>query len=120
MSSQSNGRSIGLVVLASLLEGLTLAVIFVLLPFAGARENVISGTVLLAFAIGWASLAVLSTRITDQAQRWARVPAVLSACRDNVAVMVWVRDSRGTSLAVADSAIGARGMDGHAKPEAPS
>ena len=59
--------------------GFFLAVILVLLPFAGERENVISGVVLLAFAFGWASLAILSVRLTDQPQRWAVVPAGLTA-----------------------------------------
>jgi pimeloyl-ACP methyl ester carboxylesterase len=35
----------------------------------------ITGSALLAFAIGWAMLAVLSTRFTSQPQRWALVPA---------------------------------------------
>lgn len=48
--------------------GLTLGV------FGGAREHVISGTALLAFAGGWALLAVLSGRFTSTAQRWAWVP----------------------------------------------
>ncbi len=33
------------------------------------------GAVLCGFALGWAMLAVLSTRFTDQPQRWAAVPA---------------------------------------------
>ena len=54
MRSQSNGYPIALIVIGCLGAGLLLAVILVLLPFAGARENVISGVVLLAFAFGWA------------------------------------------------------------------
>ena len=37
------------------------------------------GTALLGWALGWALLAVLSTRLTDQAQWWASVPAALMA-----------------------------------------
>ena len=48
-------------------------------PFAGAREHVITGSVLLAFAAAWAVLAVLSERWTDQPQRWAFVPAAFSS-----------------------------------------
>jgi hypothetical protein len=33
------------------------------------------GAVLCGFALGWAMLAVLTTRFTDQPQRWAAVPA---------------------------------------------
>ena len=35
--------------------------------------------VLLAFALGWALLAVLSTRFSDQPQRWAAAPATFMA-----------------------------------------
>src|SRR4051794_9988871 len=49
--------------------GLTLGV------FPGATESVTTGAVLIAFAFGWALLAVLSTRRTSQPQRWAFVPA---------------------------------------------
>jgi hypothetical protein len=47
--------------------------------FAGAAEHVITGSALLAFAFGWAMLAVLSTRLTSQPQRWTLVPAALMA-----------------------------------------
>jgi pimeloyl-ACP methyl ester carboxylesterase len=70
---------IGRVVAGSLATGLLLAVVFVAGPFAGAQEHVITGTVLLAFALGWAMLAVLSTRRTIQPQRWAAVPATSMA-----------------------------------------
>jgi pimeloyl-ACP methyl ester carboxylesterase len=43
--------------------------------------------VLLGFALGWALLAVSSTRFTDQPQRWAAVPAVFMAA-SGVAVLV--------------------------------
>jgi hypothetical protein len=45
-------------------------------PFGEAEENVLTGMVLLAFALGWALLAVLSVRFSDQPQRWAAAPAV--------------------------------------------
>jgi pimeloyl-ACP methyl ester carboxylesterase len=59
----------------SLLTGLLGALVLTLVVFAGAPEHVISGSALLAFAFGWAMLAVLSTRFTSQPQRWALVPA---------------------------------------------
>ena len=65
---------VGSVVVGSLVTGFVLAVVLVAFPFAGAQENIISGVVLLAFAVGWALLAVLS-RWTDQPQMWASVPA---------------------------------------------
>ena len=39
------------------------------------EEHVVTGTVLLGFAFGWALLALLSARLTDQPQRWAVAPA---------------------------------------------
>jgi pimeloyl-ACP methyl ester carboxylesterase len=68
--------NIGRVVVGSIVGGLLGAILLVAGPVAGAREHVITGTVLLAFAAAWAALAVLSERRTDQPQRWARVPAV--------------------------------------------
>lgn len=68
-------RKVGTVVAGSLIIGFVTAVLLVAFPFAGAQENVISGVVLLAFALGWAVLAVLSMRWTDQPQPWAAVPA---------------------------------------------
>jgi pimeloyl-ACP methyl ester carboxylesterase len=44
-------------------------------PFTPPTENVLTGVLLLAFALGWALLAVLSIRFSDQPQRWAFVPA---------------------------------------------
>src|SRR5215203_1115908 len=44
-------------------------------PFLTAEENVLTGAVLLGFAFGWALLAVLSVRFTNQPQRWAVAPA---------------------------------------------
>jgi pimeloyl-ACP methyl ester carboxylesterase len=63
----------------SFLLGLALAIFLVLVPFAGAEENVVGGSALLAFALGWALMAMLSMRLTDQPQRWAIAPATLMA-----------------------------------------
>jgi pimeloyl-ACP methyl ester carboxylesterase len=49
--------------------------VLVFAPFIPAQEPRIVGAVLCGFAAGWALLAVLSTRLTDQPQRWAWVPA---------------------------------------------
>lgn len=80
-------RAIGSIVAASLAFGFLLAVLLVAIPFAGAAENVISGIVLLAFASGWALLAILSRR-TDQPQTWAAVPAGLMAIC-GLALIAW-------------------------------
>ena len=66
---------IGLIVAGSMAAGLVLAVVLVALPFIPGKENVLTGVVLLAFASGWALLAALSVRLTDQPQRWAAAPA---------------------------------------------
>jgi pimeloyl-ACP methyl ester carboxylesterase len=71
----TRGR-IGLIVAASLTTGLVVALLLVAAPFIEAKENVLTGVVLLAFAFGWALLAVLSVRFSDQPQRWAAAPAV--------------------------------------------
>jgi pimeloyl-ACP methyl ester carboxylesterase len=68
-------RRIRRIVVGSLLTGWVMVGILTLVVFAGAREHVITGSALLGFSFGWAMLAVLSTRMTDQPQRWAVVPA---------------------------------------------
>jgi pimeloyl-ACP methyl ester carboxylesterase len=65
---------IGRIVAGSLIVGLLTAIILVAIPFAGAPENVIGGAVLVAFGLGWALLAILSTLQADQPQRWAALP----------------------------------------------
>ena len=60
----------------SLATGLVAALLLVAAPFVPARESALTGAVLCGFALGWAMLAVLSVRFTDQPQRWAVAPAV--------------------------------------------
>ena len=66
---------IRLIIAGSLLTGAVLAAVLPLVVFGGGSEAVITGSALLGFAAGWAMLALLSTRMTDQPQRWAWVPA---------------------------------------------
>jgi pimeloyl-ACP methyl ester carboxylesterase len=68
---------VGPIVAGSVITGFVVALVLVMGPFAGAQEHVIVGTALLGWALGWALLAVLSTRWTDQPQRWAAAPATL-------------------------------------------
>ncbi len=70
---------VGLIVAGSLITGFVVALVLVIGPFGGAQEHVIMGTALLGWALGWALLAVLSIRWSDQPQRWAVVPAALMA-----------------------------------------
>jgi pimeloyl-ACP methyl ester carboxylesterase len=72
-------RRSGMIMAGSLLAGLVAALALVAGPFAGGREPVITGAILLGFAVGWALLAVLSVRLTDRPQRWAAVPAAAMA-----------------------------------------
>jgi pimeloyl-ACP methyl ester carboxylesterase len=63
------------VITASITLGFIAAAVLVVGPFGGEAEHVITGTALLALAAGWALLAGVSIRWTDQPQRWAMVPA---------------------------------------------
>ncbi|GEL97311.1 alpha/beta hydrolase [Cellulomonas terrae] len=72
----SRGR-IGWIVAGSLASGLLAAGVLVAAPFIPPTEAGLTGAVLCGLALGWAALAVLSTRFTDQPQRWAGVPAVV-------------------------------------------
>ena len=67
---------IGWIVAGSLATGLVAALLFVAAPFIPAEESAVTGAVLCGFALGWAMLAVLSVRFTDQPQRWAAAPAL--------------------------------------------
>ncbi|MFF1633276.1 alpha/beta fold hydrolase [Leifsonia sp. NPDC058248] len=68
-------RHIGLIVAGSLATGLIAALLLVAAPFIRPEESAVTGAALLGFALGWAMLAVLSIRFTDQPQRWAAIPA---------------------------------------------
>src|SRR4029453_14799764 len=68
---------IGVIVAGSLAAGLVAAPLLVAAPFIPAEEANLTGAVLCGFALGWAMLAVLSVRLTDQPQRWAAAPALL-------------------------------------------
>jgi pimeloyl-ACP methyl ester carboxylesterase len=63
-------------VAGSLATGLLAALLLVAAPFIRAQESEVTGAVLCGFALGWAMLAILSVRFTDQPQRWAAAPAV--------------------------------------------
>ena len=67
---------IGRVVAGSLISGFGAATVLIAGPFAGAKEHVITGSVLVTFSLAWTMLAVLSVRRTNQPQRWTAAPAV--------------------------------------------
>ncbi len=70
---------VGLLVASAMFAGLVASLWLVIGPFGGAQEHVIMGAALLGWAFGWALLAMLSMRWSDQPQRWAVVPAALMA-----------------------------------------
>jgi len=57
---------IGWVVAGSLAAGLVAAALLVAAPFIPPTEAGVTGAVLCGLALGWAMLAVLSVRFTDQ------------------------------------------------------
>ncbi len=67
---------IGWIVAGSLATGLLAALLLVIAPFLPAQESAVTGAALCGFALGWAMLAVLSVRFTNQPQRWAAAPAL--------------------------------------------
>jgi pimeloyl-ACP methyl ester carboxylesterase len=73
--NQTTKRTSAKVVAGSLLGGVASAIALVAVPFADGGEATITGAILLGFAIGWALLAILSTRLGGGTHRWAAVPA---------------------------------------------
>jgi pimeloyl-ACP methyl ester carboxylesterase len=69
-------RPAGGTIVASVVAGAVAALVLVLVVFAGGTEAVITGAMLLGFGFGWALMATLTVRRTQQPQRWAVVPAV--------------------------------------------
>jgi pimeloyl-ACP methyl ester carboxylesterase len=67
---------IGWFVAESFGTGLLVGLLLVAAPFIPAEEGELAGALLCGFALGWAMLALLSVRFTDQPQRWAAVPAL--------------------------------------------
>jgi pimeloyl-ACP methyl ester carboxylesterase len=74
-SAPNSGRSPVLAIVVSILVGgvLALALAYVLAP--DGSEPLVTGSVLLAFALGWALMAWLTTKFSGQPQRWVYVTA---------------------------------------------
>ena len=60
----------------SLTAGLVAALLLVIVPLVPAEGDAVLAMVLFGFAFGWALLAVLSARFTNQPQSWAFIPAL--------------------------------------------
>ena len=71
-----NRIGIGKIVVLSLGVGLAAAVLLPFIPWPTVDANFATAMVLLGFAVGWALLAALSVRLTDQPQEWAYAPAL--------------------------------------------
>ncbi len=67
-------RSPVLAIVGSLAFGALLAVALLLGPASGGSEPLVTGSVLLAFGLGWGLMAVLTTRFSAQPQAWMAVP----------------------------------------------
>jgi pimeloyl-ACP methyl ester carboxylesterase len=117
---------VAIVVAISIVTGLVIAAILVLVAFAGASEAVITGAALLGFASGWALLAVLTARLTDQPQRWPAVPAAAMAATGAGLIAFapgygaltaagWVWPLAALALAVWMGRAARRGMTGRAR-----
>jgi pimeloyl-ACP methyl ester carboxylesterase len=81
-----------MIVIGSVAAGLIAALLLSLVAFTGNREQVITGAALLAFGFGWLLLAVLSTRWTDQPQRWALLPAAAMGAVGGLVVLLPLND----------------------------
>ena len=73
--TDSRNGSVARIVGGSIAAGAATALALTLGVFPGATESVVTGSILLAFGLGWGLLAILSTRRTAHPQRWAYVPA---------------------------------------------
>src|SRR3954452_7417582 len=67
---------VGWVMAGSLVTGGLAALLLAAAPFIPATESIGTGAILLGFALGWAVMAVLSVKFTDQPQKWAAAPAL--------------------------------------------
>lgn len=78
---------VGGVVAGSLAAGFAAAVILPFLPVGTVDVDFSTAMVLFGFALGWALMAVLSTRFTDQPQRWAVAPAIFMGLSGALALL---------------------------------
>jgi len=73
--STTPGRSPVPAILSSIVIGAVLAVVLLVLTAPAGSEPMVTGSVLVAFGIGWALMAFLTSRFSGQPQRWMYVPA---------------------------------------------
>ncbi|MGY1823231.1 alpha/beta fold hydrolase [Geodermatophilus sp. SYSU D00079] len=85
------------VIAGSLATGAAGAAVLTLVVVGGAPEPVVTGAALLGFAVGWAVLAVLSAKLTDQPQSWAWGPAAALAAT-GLGLLALTPDDRAITL----------------------
>ena len=73
--SSSPTRSLVPVILVSVVAGAVLAIVLVLFVAREGSEPLVTGSVLLAFGLGWALMAYFADRFGGQPQRWMFVAA---------------------------------------------
>ena len=73
---RTSTRSPVLAILGGLAAGAGLALALLLGPASGGSEPLVTGSVLLAFGLGWGLMAWLSSRYSAQPQAWTAVPAM--------------------------------------------
>ena len=66
-------------ILVSILAGALLAVVLLLITAQDGSEPMVTGSVLVAFGLGWGLMAYLTSRFSGQPQRWMYVPAAALA-----------------------------------------
>jgi pimeloyl-ACP methyl ester carboxylesterase len=74
-----SGRSPALGILLAIAAGGVLAVVLALVTARSGSEPVVTGSVMLAFGLGWALMGWLTIRFSSQPQRWMYVPAAALA-----------------------------------------
>jgi pimeloyl-ACP methyl ester carboxylesterase len=62
-------------ILVSILVGAVLALVFAYLLAPDGSEALVTGSVMVAFGLGWALMAWLTIRFSEQPQRWLYLPA---------------------------------------------
>jgi pimeloyl-ACP methyl ester carboxylesterase len=91
-----NDRRIAWIVAGSLAAGLGAAMLLPFLPVARVEGDFSTAMVLFGFALGWALMALLTTRFTTQPQRWAALPAVFMLLSG--VLVLWTPDAQLVAL----------------------
>jgi pimeloyl-ACP methyl ester carboxylesterase len=76
-SRSTSSRSPVLAIFGSLLAGAALAAALLLSVASGGSEPLVTGSVLIAFGLGWGLMAFTSSRFSAQPQTWVVVPAIV-------------------------------------------